>query len=104
MPLANARTAVGRTDASVHAGLPVSQRRIVARRLALGASCTQHPGLGPKDPPEEVCAQLRRRKEDLAIAGHLPHLARVVGKYPSGPARARVRVTGPETKPDRAKW
>ncbi|MCC6695837.1 MAG: phosphohistidine phosphatase SixA [Candidatus Hydrogenedentes bacterium] len=52
---------------------------IVARRLALGAPCTQHPGLGPKDSPEEVCAQLRRRKEDLAIAGHLPHLARVVG-------------------------
>ncbi|MCC6491016.1 MAG: phosphohistidine phosphatase SixA [Candidatus Hydrogenedentes bacterium] len=50
---------------------------ILARRLAPGAPCVERSGLGPKDSAEDVCAQLRRRKDGLAIAGHLPHLARV---------------------------
>ena len=65
---------------------------IVARRLALGAPCTEHQDLGPKDPAGDVCALLRRRKEDLAIAGHLPHLARVVGCLLTGDASAEPVV------------
>ena len=61
---------------------------IVARRLGPAAPCTQMSGLDPKDPAEKVCALLRRRKEDLAIAGHLPHLARVAAYLLTGAASA----------------
>lgn len=57
---------------------------ILSRRLAMGAPCTEHAGLSPKDPAEDVCSHLRRRKDDLAIAGHLPHLARVAGRLLTG--------------------
>ncbi|MDD4891930.1 MAG: hypothetical protein PHU85_18575 [Phycisphaerae bacterium] len=34
----------------------------------------------------------------------LMHVMCAVGRYPSAPARARVRITGPETKPDGSIW
>ena len=45
-------------------------------------------------------AEIRERM----TAEMLMHLMCSLGKYPSEPARTKIRVTGPETKPDRGKW
>ncbi|HOX06097.1 MAG TPA: sulfatase-like hydrolase/transferase [Planctomycetota bacterium] len=49
---------------------------------------------------DAACAQVRER----LTAQALMHLMCSVGRFPSAPSRARVRVTGPETKPDRSIW
>ena len=49
---------------------------------------------------DAACAQVRER----LTAQALMHVMCSVGRFPSGPSRARVRVTGAETKPDRSMW
>jgi arylsulfatase A-like enzyme len=47
-----------------------------------------------------ACAQVRERLTSQALM----HIMCSVGRFPGGPSRARVRVTGPETKPDGSIW
>lgn len=49
---------------------------------------------------DPACAAIRER----LTAQALMHVISALGRYPAGPARARIRVTGPETKPDGSIW
>ena len=49
---------------------------------------------------DAACRDIRERMTAQALM----HVMCAVGRYPSAPARARIRVTGPETKPDRGAW
>jgi arylsulfatase len=49
---------------------------------------------------EGACAQVRERLTAQALMGMMC----AAGRFPSAPARARIRVTGPETKPDGSIW
>ena len=61
----------------------------------------------PQDPlelhnlyAEPAHAAIRER----LTAEALMHVMCALGKYPSQVARTKIRITGPETKPDRGKW
>jgi arylsulfatase A-like enzyme len=49
---------------------------------------------------DPACTAVRER----LTAEALMHVMCAAGRYPSAAARTRVRITGPETKPDRGKW
>jgi arylsulfatase A-like enzyme len=49
---------------------------------------------------DAACAGVRERM----TAQVLMHVMSSLGKYPHAPARTRIRVTGPETKPDASMW
>ena len=50
--------------------------------------------------PDPACAAVRGRM----TAELLMHVMCSLGRYPAAPARTRINITGPETKPDRGKW
>ncbi len=70
--------------------------QIVAR--ALGVADTEpHPELAPLADPSWLVDQIAARSEDLAVCGHLPHLARVTSRLVAGrdePSVARFHQGG----------
>jgi arylsulfatase A-like enzyme len=49
---------------------------------------------------DPACATIRERM----TAQVLMHVMGALGRFPGGPARARIRITGPETQPDSSIW
>ena len=61
---------------------------ILVKHIAPGAPVEAHEGLAPNDPVKPVAAELRRRNEDLLIAGHLPFLAKLASLLVAGDSEA----------------
>ena len=51
---------------------------IMASRLNPELELQESPGLGPMDDVTRITSQLKESKEDLLIAGHMPHLGKLV--------------------------
>ncbi len=49
---------------------------------------------------DPACAEVRNQMTTQLLM----HVMCSLGRFPSGPARAQVKVTGPETKPDNSVW
>lgn len=56
----------------------------LAASVGPDAEVAQKDGLGPKDPVKPIAKLLKRVENDILIAGHLPHLAKLAGLLLAG--------------------
>ena len=69
-----------RIDQALHSGKARARQTaaIMASRLNPKLELEESPGLGPLDDATKIANQIKEAKKDLLIAGHMPHLGKLV--------------------------
>ena len=69
-----------RIDQALHSGKARARQTaaIMASRLNPKLELQETPGLGPLDDVTRIANQIKEAKKDLLIAGHMPHLGKLV--------------------------
>jgi len=67
-------------DQALHSGKARARQTaaIMASRLNPKLELQESPGLGPLDDVTRIANQIKEAKKDLLIAGHMPHLGKLV--------------------------
>jgi phosphohistidine phosphatase len=79
-------------DQALHSGKSRARQTaaIMASRLNPKLELQESPGLGPLDEVTRIANQIKEAKKDLLIAGHMPHLGKLVSLLVVGNQSARV--------------
>lgn len=79
-------------DQALHSGKARARQTaaIVASRLNPKLVLQESPGLGPLDDVTMIVKQISEAKKDLLIAGHMPHLGKLLALLVIGNQLARV--------------
>lgn len=67
----------------------------LAGALGAGGGAAARDGLGPTDDVEPVAAEAAGWRDDVALVGHLPFMARLAGRLVAGDAEAAVAAFTP---------